>query len=157
MTRTKRIAVLLASAMALSVAAVGATLGVEPQAAVAASTPNCNTYTSYGSSYYARAVPTYGKNGTRSCLLGYGNQSDGVGSLQSSLKFCVSIYAIGTVDGIFGTKTKSAVVTVQNSTRNGAKISPDGVYGPKTHNKIKTFSLKWYESASTYCNADPNL
>lgn len=60
------------------------------------------------------------------CVAGLGNQGGGVKALQRALNLC---HHAGLVeDGIFGTKTRNAVLFLQTV----AGISPDGVYGPET-------------------------
>ncbi|MGK4579720.1 peptidoglycan-binding domain-containing protein [Kitasatospora sp. HPMI-4] len=64
------------------------------------------------------------------CRLAYGDQGDGVKALQESFNYCNGESL--TVDGVFGSATKAAVLRVQS--RGG--ITADGIYGPNTRSHM---------------------
>ena len=70
-------------------------------------------------------------SGTGECLLGEGSANSGVTALQWMLVRCYQ-QSIGAVDGIFGPRTRAALVNAQK--RMG--ITADGVYGPVTAHHI---------------------
>lgn len=68
-----------------------------------------------------------------------GSKGENVKELQDDLT--IRGYSVGTIDGDFGQKTKSAVIAFQKD----AGLTQDGIVGSKTKNalsKIKAFSLK---------------
>ena len=69
--------------------------------------------------------------GNGECLLGQGSANSGVVALQWMLVRCYQ-QSIGSVDGIFGPRTKAGLVNAQK--RMG--ITADGVYGPVTAHHI---------------------
>lgn len=72
-------------------------------------------------------------------VLKFGSKGENVKELQEDLT--ARGYSVGTIDGDFGQKTKSAVIAFQKD----AGLTQDGIVGPKTKNalsKIKAFSLK---------------
>lgn len=73
-------------------------------------------------------IPTT-NSGTANCVLGVGNQGYAVRELQKALNACRG--AGLTVDGIYGSATKTAVKNVQTA----FGITADGVYGPVTRSK----------------------
>lgn len=86
----------------------------------------CNTMTGvFHPRPYLVELPTY--NGNSDCIMGPGAQGAHVRALQNSLRLC-NKQDVGTVDGIYGTRTRNAVVAVQRA----AGIPDDGVYGPQT-------------------------
>ena len=70
---------------------------------------------------------------TRYTTLRRGSQGALVRYLQFMLK--MEGYAVGNVDGIFGTQTENAVLSFQRA--NG--LTPDGIVGPRTWEKINNF------------------
>jgi peptidoglycan hydrolase-like protein with peptidoglycan-binding domain len=117
-----------------------ATLGVAgaalPASPSLAALPTCNTASP---TPYASAVPlwaTFGPTWESSwdCLLRQGNTGDGVRWLQENLNHC---YGAGlAVDGNFGSRTRSALVSAQRRAGTGA----DGVYGPNTRRALVWFA-----------------
>jgi peptidoglycan hydrolase-like protein with peptidoglycan-binding domain len=98
----------------------------------AAALPSCNTSTEFGNPSYYWYWPT--ANGNANCVMGRGNQSAGVSTLQGALNRC---YGQGlVVDGIYGAATEQAVRNVQG--RIGAGV--DGVYGPQTRSRMAWFT-----------------
>lgn len=73
-------------------------------------------------------IPTT-NSGTANCVLGVGNQGYAVRELQKALNACRG--AGLTVDGIYGSATRTAVRNVQRA----YGITADGVYGPVTRSK----------------------
>lgn len=69
---------------------------------------------------------------TDSCQLDKGDRGEAVEALQKTLNQC---YDVGTlvVDGIFGDKTREALIDAQRKAGTGA----DGIYGPKTRAALK--------------------
>lgn len=65
--------------------------------------------------------------GSFDCILGLGNQGDGVRYLQYSLIFC-NHADTGGLDGHYGPKTRDAIAWIQGA--NGLPV--DGVYGKQT-------------------------
>jgi hypothetical protein len=119
-----RCAVGVVTALAGTVVAVGAT-GAPAHAA----TPRCNT------SGFIRNlngvlldVPLYNTSGSSTvlCLMSQGDRGDDVNQLQWTLNYCYSERL--TQDGIFGSRTRSALIRAQQREH----ISADGVYGPQT-------------------------
>ncbi|MFD8599860.1 peptidoglycan-binding protein [Kitasatospora sp. NPDC059646] len=121
--------VLAAAALALSGLWIGAAQ------ASAASLPTCTKQDFF---FYKPVAD----NGSDSCIMGYGNQGDGVVALQRALAQCNNIF-IG-VDGIYGNETKSAVMQIQRA----AGITQDGVYGPNTRNHM---GFLYIGGSTPYC------
>lgn len=111
------------------VAAVGIALTPASQAAAAVSCTSTSLFVDSVGGIVR--IPTVGSNtGNFNCLLGVGNQSSAVSTLQSALNRC---YGAGlAVDGIYGSQTKAAVQNAQR--REG--ITADGVYGPQTRDHL---------------------
>ncbi|MCC6129770.1 MAG: peptidoglycan-binding protein [Acidobacteria bacterium] len=65
-------------------------------------------------------------------LLKVGSSGKDVSNLQTSLNFLGMAQPVLTVDGIFGPKTKAAVVKFQQS----AAVMADGIVGPQTGQAI---------------------
>jgi peptidoglycan hydrolase-like protein with peptidoglycan-binding domain len=59
--------------------------------------------------------------------MGVGARGDHVRALQEALARCHG-QNVGAIDGIYGTRTKNAVINVQAR----AGIRQDGIYGPRT-------------------------
>jgi len=87
-----------------------------------------------------------GKVSTISSTLKSGSKGENVKILQSALNALG--YSAGTVDGIFGTKTKSAVIAFQKATG----ISADGIVGANTKSKFK---LKGYDKGGGIYDTEP--
>lgn len=96
-------------------------------------------------SFFALAVT---KEETVETLSKYGSRGDEVRRIQSKLKELG--YNIGTVDGIYGTKTKNAVIAFQRN----CGITADGIAGPKT---LLYLGLSSGSSSVSYTTADYNL
>lgn len=108
-------------AATVAVVAAGGILPMVTASPAAAATPQCVL-----SLYYQNNYVPGSSNLSPSCVMGYGAQGNAVRTLQTSLNRC---YGKGlVVDGIFGTKTRDALKSVQS--RLG--ITVDGVYGPQT-------------------------
>lgn len=111
----------------LTVALVGVgVMGFMPLTDASAATPHCT----HSSPFQGQRVPT-GPEGVVRCLLSTGDSNLGVEALQDSLVFCYG-ESIGTIDGIFGSKTRSALIAVQKQINTTA----DGVYGPNTASRM---------------------
>ena len=144
----------LASLLALSMVAVGLVSleqKVAPEAE-AATTGWCNTAVQFYNSQMALTIWVPARGTSRSCLMSEGSNSFGVKALQVSLSKCIWRLNTGGVDGIFGAKTKSAVLTVQKS----AKITQDGVYGPQTHNALLCWGTQ-LTSNNFVCTSDTRV
>lgn len=76
-------------------------------------------------------VPTNTPWEVANCTLREGNSGSGVKALQSALNLCHG--AALSLDGQFGSKTRSALVAAQRSI--GA--SADGIFGPDTRSRMK--------------------
>jgi murein L,D-transpeptidase YcbB/YkuD len=136
--------------------AVGAVVGTGTAEAAA----SCTSYTTfYGynpdNTYWAQRLPTVG-SGTRNvnCVLGVGNQGSAVRTLQHALNRCYAppynnITAVLKEDGIYGSKTQTAVKAVQNF--NG--IPHDGVYGPQTRSYMNWPST-YSDGVTVWCLSD---
>ncbi len=126
---------LLACAAATVVAATALVAGTAGPA-LAISTCNSMTYTLVrGTTDDTRIAPVYVNPSnwsyTFTCQLRQGNTGDGVKALQRSLRYC---YGYGlTLDGIFGSNTRNALVNTQRR----VGTSADGVYGPNTRRAMK--------------------
>jgi Putative peptidoglycan binding domain len=96
----------------------------------AAAAPYCYSWTDFVTgpgTPYTVPIPSTTRNGGESnCILGRGNQTEGVYKLQNALNRCYGQNL--TVDGVYGAATERAVKNVQ------AKygLPQDGVYGPQT-------------------------
>ncbi|RKN39670.1 peptidoglycan-binding domain-containing protein [Micromonospora endolithica] len=78
-------------------------------------------------------VPVYRTSGSNSllCVMSYGDRGDDVSQLQWTLNYC---YGEGlSLDGDFGSRTKSALIRAQK--REG--IGADGIYGPQTAQALR--------------------
>ena len=104
----------------------------------ASALPSCNASTQFGNPSAYWYWPT--ANGDANCVLGRGNQSAAVATLQGALNRCNG-QGIA-VDGIFGPATEQAVRNVQRA--NGIRV--DGVYGPETRSR-----MAWYTYPTGYC------
>jgi peptidoglycan hydrolase-like protein with peptidoglycan-binding domain len=124
--RRRSASVITAAAMALAAVPVAAIVLAEPAFAATSCTSN-TTRTSGG---FRFTLPSTG-SGSLNCILAVGNQSVAVRNLQAHLNAC---YRSGlSVDGIYGSRTKAAVQSVQRS----VNIDDDGIYGPITRSKMK--------------------
>ncbi|WP_165986577.1 peptidoglycan-binding protein [Streptomyces sp. YIM 98790] len=113
-------------ASVLGVLAMGAGVVLVTPSTAQAAYPTCNAQkVKYTSGSYFTYQPYYTGTGSRNCVMGYGAQSDGVYALQNAIRFC---YKSISVDGIYGSQTRQAVVDVQTV----EKVGVDGVYGPVT-------------------------
>jgi peptidoglycan hydrolase-like protein with peptidoglycan-binding domain len=118
----------------LACAALLATgLGVViPASPASAASPYCNTYAGRnvrpGVYVY---LPYSTASSTSTCVMARGAQGNHVVALQWALVYCYSLDT-GGFDGIFGSKTYSALRTAQS--REG--IGVDGVYGPQTRSAL---------------------
>ena len=119
--------------------ALNATLGEPTSASIASTAPpsvalvNCNVGAWWGTSVASRPHvynPTYNTHEIR-CVLGVGNTSSAVTALQHAMVKCNG--ASITVDGIFGSRTRDALIAMQR--RLG--ITADGVYGPQTNGAMR--------------------
>ncbi|MFJ1795478.1 peptidoglycan-binding domain-containing protein [Kitasatospora griseola] len=128
----RAVRVVAAAALTLSGLWVGA---AQASAASLASLPTC---TRQATLIYQPVADNYSSD----CVLGYGNQGDGVVALQRALNQCNN-QPVG-VDGIFGNETKAAIVRIQRA----AGITQDGVYGPQTRNHM---GFMIYGSGEQYC------
>jgi peptidoglycan hydrolase-like protein with peptidoglycan-binding domain len=101
--------------------------------AMATTTASCTSASLYTvSHWYVGEIPSIGWNTKKdNCLLGLGNQSVGVSSLQHTLRSCYG-RKIAT-DGIFGPETQAALQYAQRAEH----IPADGVYGPQTRDHIR--------------------
>ncbi len=79
--------------------------------------------------YYYYWLPN--ASGNTDCIMGQGNASSAVKLLQRAMVRCYGKSL--TVDGIFGSRTRDALVSVQKS----VGTTPDGVYGPATGHRMK--------------------
>lgn len=98
-------------------------------------------------------APTNNVDNVYAAVLVQGNSGTNVKTLQQKLKNWG--YYAGAVDGIFGPKTKAAVISFQKKN----KLTPDGVVGTKTLQALG-MSLSGSStsgSSSSYSNADVNL
>ena len=104
--------------------------------ALAIATCNDMNYTNVrGTTDDFRIAPAYYNSSnwtlTFNCQLRQGNTGEGVEALQRSLRYC---YGYGlTLDGIFGTNTRNALVNTQRRVGTAA----DGIYGPNTRRAMK--------------------
>ena len=131
-----------AATVMLTVASIGVAVGVSSAPAQAAY-PACwgyqylstfNPWVGYGTS---RVPVAY--NGSTTCQMGWGSNSEAVRVLQADLNFC---YGQGiAVDADFGPQTYQALVNVQAA----EGISADGVYGPQTRDHI------WDYDGGNFC------
>lgn len=81
-----------------------------------------------------------------SCQLSKGNTGSGVKALQRTLNLC---YSAGLdTDGVFGDKTRSALISAQKK----AGTTADGIYGPNTRDAIK---WPWWTEANHSCYKRP--
>ena len=88
-----------------------------------------------------------------SCSLVQGSTGSGVRELQSTLNFCYPAI-IGTplsTDGQFGTKTRAALIKVQQYHGIGA----DGQYGPQTARSTFHRFTDWHAGGGSYCLSLP--
>ncbi|MFI6641812.1 peptidoglycan-binding protein [Streptomyces sp. NPDC050504] len=122
-------------------AAVGGILAGAPTASAADGT--CTSTTGVSRGGYWTFVPTTG-GGSTSCIMSRGANNDGVSELQRALAICYGL-DVGAIDGIYGSKTESAVRWLQS--RTGQKV--DGVYGPNTRNAV---SWRWYSNGGAICS-----
>jgi peptidoglycan hydrolase-like protein with peptidoglycan-binding domain len=120
----------------LAAAALGVAGAALPASPSHAASPTCNTASPTPS---ASAVPlwaTFGPTWETSwnCQLRQGNTGQGVSALQENLNRC---YGAGlVVDGNFGSRTRSALVSAQRR----AGTAADGVYGPNTRRALVWFA-----------------
>jgi peptidoglycan hydrolase-like protein with peptidoglycan-binding domain len=119
-----RLAVGVATTLAATVLAVGVT-GAPAHAA----TPRCNA-TEFINNLHGVLldVPVYktGGSSTVLCVMSQGDRGDDVNQLQWTLNYCYSERL--TRDGVFGSRTKSALIRAQRREH----ISDDGIHGPQT-------------------------
>jgi peptidoglycan hydrolase-like protein with peptidoglycan-binding domain len=130
----------LAAAAALALSVVPVALATPATADVGVAAASCtgnSTMTRHGLRF---TLPSVGNNtGNLNCHLGRGNQSVAVSNLQAHLNLCYwsgstmsghrSVFSTRlATDGIFGDRTRNAVIAVQGHHR----ISADGSYGPQT-------------------------
>jgi murein L,D-transpeptidase YcbB/YkuD len=95
---------------------------------------------------YGFYVP--GNNSNKpNCLLEQGDAApNGIKVLQQSLVDCNGGYVGSSgIDGVFGTKTKQAVIKLQKA----KNLTQDGVYGNNTRNKMK-FEVRHIGECSTF-------
>jgi peptidoglycan hydrolase-like protein with peptidoglycan-binding domain len=129
---------IISTAIVLLVAGLGIALTPAVPAAAAAS---CTGFTTVADIVGGPVnVPSVGNGtGNLNCLLGQGNVSGAVSTLQFTLNQC---YGSGlTIDGNFGPLTRAALEAAQR--REG--ITADGVYGPQTRD-----SLHWQEVGGSF-------
>lgn len=96
-----------------------------PGAAFAA-TPQCTTGNVKNGAWLPAA-----SNGSFTCIMGEGAQSDAVYWLQSSLDQCYTDITLDW-DSKYGPQTRKAVLKIQDK----YNLDEDGVYGPKTRAKM---------------------
>jgi hypothetical protein len=128
-----------AAALALTIVPVvlAAPATADDVSAAAASCTGNSTVTRSGLRF---TLPSVGNNtGNLNCILSRGNQGAAVSNLQAHLNLCYwsgstmsghrSVFSTRLVtDGIFGDRTRDAVIAVQRH----HSISDDGSYGPQT-------------------------
>ena len=98
-------------------------------------------------------------SGSRNCLLSVSSyKKDATIALQKSIRGCY-LQNLGTtgqykdgIDGVFGAKTTAGLKHAQNH-KPGASVTPDGIYGNKTHNKLY-FADSWHADAGGNCIPD---
>lgn len=121
------------SALVLTVVGVG--LSATPAHAVDQSTATC-TKSGYGLAL-ASGIPMHvpeTSSGSENCLLSASQYGSGATkALQTAMNKCYGESL--TVDGAFGSKTTAALKRTQ--TKIG--VTSDGIYGVKTHNKMKFY------------------
>jgi len=125
------------AAAVLSMTTVGLLTTASPAAAAA---PPCTTRHTFsinsGTLYAPAGLNSYGTY-TWDCWLAYGDSNSAVRQLQSNINNCYGTTYYGgknlgiklSVDGVYGSKTKAAVVLVQQQYW---YLARDGVYGPNT-------------------------
>jgi peptidoglycan hydrolase-like protein with peptidoglycan-binding domain len=91
--------------------------------------PTCNTHRFVQNVF--KGVPALASTGSLDCVMGQGAVSSGVRALQYTLNECYDENLAE--DGIFGSVTRNALIRAQDD----AGATPDGVYGPETHRKIR--------------------
>lgn len=124
-------------------AVVGAlTALAQPAAADDAQCASTKLYTKAG---LETTLPTAG-NGSTACLMSVGAQGEHVVELQRALALChgLDIGGGGSLDGIYGAKTREAVRTVQAQ----VGIDSDGIYGPRTRDVLE---WRWYSATGATC------
>jgi hypothetical protein len=135
MPGTRKLATLAASVFGLgALVLVGCVLDAGAQPAQAATNVSC-----YRTVLVQRVINGYpywtyfpaASNTT--CILGNGNQGSAVKAVQEAMNLSANGSQGLKVDGIWGTKTTSAMANVQS--RVGAR-PVDGVYGPVTRDKM---------------------
>ena len=125
---------------AIAAATLGISFGLAAPQARAATYPTCNTTAVIGTGTAPNVGPTVvmpannsSSAGIAYCLLVNGDSSSAVALLQETLNVC---YAIGqpvlTVDGDFGSHTKTALEDVQRH----IGVPADGAYGPVTMGRM---------------------
>ncbi|MFE2022967.1 peptidoglycan-binding protein [Streptomyces sp. NPDC059499] len=124
---------LLGSAAAAVVLGAGlVTLTATPAAALGTCTSAITITTSSGADTTA-IVPGLSSGvswNPGECQLAKGNSGAGVKAMQRGLNAC---YGAGlTADGIFGDKTRTALIAAQNR----VGVSADGIFGPKTRQAL---------------------
>ncbi|MEV6323800.1 peptidoglycan-binding domain-containing protein [Nocardia sp. NPDC051787] len=92
-------------------------------------------------------LPYNKAEGSYSCTLRQGDRGDGVVKLQNNLNRCYS--ADLAPDGIFGEKTRSALITAQRA----AGTAADGIYGPNTKDAFEWSFLK--DDGQRHCRKLP--
>lgn len=135
----------LVMASVLSIAGIGVAFAPSASAAY----PTCSEgqwLTSVQTSTWAhfRAKVPIGDN-VWSCNLQYGDRGQGVKALQSALNAC---YGRGLVtDGVYGSKTRAAVLHVQ---RKYSWLANDGKFGPNTRAQMDWKTYKSSPSSPEY-------
>ena len=114
-------------------------IGAASASSAQAAYPTCNGVTLFADEvgtigFYVKA-PT--KNGNPDCVLGSGNSGSAVKALQRTLYYYyykeLGLSAANiSQDGVFGSATVKALKAAQSR----HKITADGVYGPKTRDKL---------------------
>ncbi len=113
----------------------GGLLGINPSAqATSTQCESSSSFSGSGSSYYVLPVHVTGSGFTYTCYMNPGVVTgNGVKALQRTLNAC---YAQSlTVDGVYGSKTKSALAFAQRVAGLPASAQ-DGIYGPQTRDAI---------------------
>ncbi|MBT3150985.1 peptidoglycan-binding protein [Streptomyces sp. CHD11] len=131
------------AAGAMLLAGLGAA-GTATQASAATSWCNktLGRFINGGNGHELANIPAYGN--TVNCITGRGAVGSHVKAIQKSLRHCHKRTAVE-VDGEFGPVTERQLEIVQAALR----LDDDGVYGPKTRDK-----LKW-QSATGHCATLP--
>jgi hypothetical protein len=124
-----RVRVALSAAVAMLASVGFATVVVAAPAQ--ASTPHCTSSKFvFTDSFYEHRVPSVASSNSHACTLSYGDEGEGVRTLQWVLNKCNG--ADLTIDRKFGSATKSALQKAQRD----SGVEDDGIYGSDTRAAI---------------------